>query len=73
MLSASGTNAAWSDLPPKLRQRFDRIWLEEQRALAEDSTSGTFIEVTPSGHEIQVDQPQAVIDAIESVLRDVTG
>jgi pimeloyl-ACP methyl ester carboxylesterase len=73
LLSASNTKAAWSDLPPDIRRRFDRIFLEEQRSLVAESTAGSFEAVSPSGHEIQMEQPQAVIDAIESVLAAVAG
>ncbi len=73
VLGASETHRVWSDLPPAIARRFDRIWLEEQHALAEESSNGTFETVKPSGHEIQVEQPQAVIDAIESVLAAVAG
>jgi pimeloyl-ACP methyl ester carboxylesterase len=69
LLSASGTpQAAWGDLPPRLRKEFDRIHSEEQHALAEESTDGRYQVVRPSGHAIPDEQPQAVVDAIESVL-----
>jgi pimeloyl-ACP methyl ester carboxylesterase len=74
LLSASDTPAlAWGDLPPRLRRKFDRIHSEEQHALAAESTRGRYEVVQGSGHEIQMEQPQAVIDAIESVLREASG
>ena len=71
LLSASRTSAAWSDLPPDIQREFDRIHVEEQRAVARESTHGHQV-VSPSGHGIQIEQPQVVIDAIEAVLRAAT-
>ncbi len=73
LLSASGTPAAaWGDLPPALRKEFDRIHSEEQHALVAESTNGRYELVSPSGHAIPDEQPQAVVDAIESVLSAIT-
>lgn len=73
VLGAANTHLGWSDLPPKLAKSFDRIWLGEQKALAAESSNGTFEMVPNSGHGIQVDQPQAVIDAVESVLAAIAA
>jgi pimeloyl-ACP methyl ester carboxylesterase len=74
LLSASDTPArAWGDLPAGIRKKFDRIHSEEQHSVAEESTNGRYELVQDSGHEIQADQPQAVIDAIESVLGETSG
>jgi hypothetical protein len=50
-----------------------RIWPREQHGLAQESTRGTFESVADSAHEIQNAQPQAVVDAVESVLGTVSG
>ncbi len=73
VLGATDTRLSWSDLPPVLARAFDRIWLREQKALAHESTHGDFEPVADSDHEIQNDQPQAVVDAVESVLGAVSG
>ena len=73
VLGAANTHVAWDDLPPNLARTFGRIWLGEQKALAAESSRGTFEMVADSGHGIQEEQPQAVIDAVESVLADVAG
>ena len=73
VLSASDSDVPFSDLPPRIVKQFHTIWLEEQRALAEESTNSTFLVVPDSRHEIQNEQPQAVIDAIESVMAAVSG
>ncbi len=68
VLSAADTNGAWADLPPDLAATFDSIWLAGQQELADESTAGTFTVVPDSGHEIQAEQPAAVVEALESVL-----
>jgi pimeloyl-ACP methyl ester carboxylesterase len=68
VLSAADTKSSWADLPPDLAATFDSIWLAGQQELAEESTSGTLTVVPDSGHEIQAEQPAAVIEALESVL-----
>ena len=73
VLSASDSDGPFSDLPRRLVKQFHTIWLEEQRALAEESTNGTVLVVPDTRHEIQNEQPQAVIDAIESVVAAVSG
>ena len=73
VLGAADTHLSWSDLPPTLAKVFDRIWLREQNALAQESTRGTFESVADSAHEIQNAQPQAVVDAVQSVLGAVSG
>jgi pimeloyl-ACP methyl ester carboxylesterase len=73
VLSASDSDVPFSDLPPTIVKRFHAIWLEEQHALAEESTNSTLLVVPDTRHEIQNEQPQAVIDAIESVLAAATS
>jgi pimeloyl-ACP methyl ester carboxylesterase len=73
VLGAADTHLSWSDLPPALAKVFDRVWLRGQKALARESTQGTFESVADSDHEIQNDQPQAVVDAVESVLAAASG
>jgi pimeloyl-ACP methyl ester carboxylesterase len=68
VLGASDTHTNWADLPADLVPVFDKIWLDGQKALAAESTAGTFVAVPGSNHEIQFDQPAAVVDAIEAVL-----
>ena len=68
VLGAADTHKNWSDLPADLVPVFDKVWLDGQKALAAESTAGSFVSVPDSNHEIQVDQPAAVVDAIEGVL-----
>jgi pimeloyl-ACP methyl ester carboxylesterase len=73
VLGAADTHTNWSDLPPKIAATFDKIWLAGQKALVAESTAGSFETVPQSNHEIQSDQPQAVLDAIEKVLAGLGG
>jgi pimeloyl-ACP methyl ester carboxylesterase len=48
---------------------WDRIWREFQQDLAKRSTRGEFRIAEKSGHWIQRDQPELVIEAIRDVIR----
>ena len=68
VLGAANTHTNWADLPPAIAASFDTIWLDGQKALAAESTAGSFAVVPDSDHEIQADQPATVVKTIESVL-----
>lgn len=51
---------------------WDRIWRGFQEDLAKRSTHGEFRLAEASGHFIQLDQPDLVIQAIRDVIRDVS-
>ena len=51
---------------------WDRTWRELQEDLAKRSTHGEFRLAEKSGHFIQRDQPELVIQAIRDVIRDVS-
>ena len=71
VLSAETTPGPESGLPPDLAKTFDEIWAAGQQELADESTAGSLETVSGAGHEIQVDQPPAVIDALERILDDL--
>jgi hypothetical protein len=58
-------------LPPDLATTIDEIWAAAQQELADESTAGSLEMVSGAGHEIQVDEPPAVIDALERILDDL--
>jgi hypothetical protein len=60
-------------LPPKLAKAIDEIWAAGQQELADESTVGSRETVSGAGHEIQVDRPPAVIDALERLLDAVAS
>ena len=49
---------------------WDRIWREFQKDLAKRSTHGEFRLAEQSGHCIQLDQPELVIQAIRDVSQN---
>ncbi len=73
VLSAAGTPSSWSDLPPDLASTFDAIWLAGQQEFADESAAGSLVTVPDVGHEIQLEQPPVVNDAITDLLAQITG
>jgi pimeloyl-ACP methyl ester carboxylesterase len=51
----------------------EAVWKRGHDQLAAASSKGKSIVVPGSGHFIQLDQPQAVVDAIEEVVEDIRG
>jgi pimeloyl-ACP methyl ester carboxylesterase len=50
---------------------YSKIWIALHEALAHLSSRGVHRIINGSGHEIQLDKPQAVIDAVDEVLRQL--
>ena len=71
VLSAEMTPGPQFGLPRNLAKTIDEIWVDGQQELADESTSGSIEKVSGTGHEIQADQPAAVIDALERILNDL--
>jgi pimeloyl-ACP methyl ester carboxylesterase len=59
------------DLPAGLNDKFNQIWVELQEELAQLSSNSSHIITEESGHFIQHDQPDLVVDAIEQVVQQV--
>ena len=59
------------DLPAGLSAKFDEIWVELQDDWAKISSRSTHIIAEGSGHFIQEEQPDLVIDVIHQVLEGV--
>jgi pimeloyl-ACP methyl ester carboxylesterase len=72
VLSAKRSPGSEMGLPPDLATTIDEIWFASQQELADESTAGSLETVSGVGHEIQVDQPPVVIDALERILDDLT-
>ncbi len=73
VLSAGLTSRNWADLPADLRTTFDRIWHDGQAALAAESTKGTFEVIPDSDHDLPGMRPDAIVDAIETILDQAGG
>ncbi len=64
-------NLVGSGLSPEIIQQQEQVWQQLQKELTKLSPRGRQIIATESGHFIQFDQPQLVIDAIEEMIVDV--
>jgi pimeloyl-ACP methyl ester carboxylesterase len=60
-----------NNYPPKFAQRLTEEHEQQQADLATLSTNAKHVIVPSSGHHIQLDQPQAVADAIHEVVHQV--
>jgi pimeloyl-ACP methyl ester carboxylesterase len=64
VLSAANSPDSWSDLPATLQPIFATIWFDAQKAIAAESTKGTFVTVEGTEHEIQFEKPDVVVEQI---------
>jgi pimeloyl-ACP methyl ester carboxylesterase len=55
-------------LPAEVNREFEQTWQQIQDELAAQSSHGKRIVAEKSGHYIQIDQPELVIDAIREVV-----
>jgi pimeloyl-ACP methyl ester carboxylesterase len=53
------------------RRSYSKVWIALHEGLAHLSSRGVHRIIEGSGHEIQLDKPQAVIDAVSEVLRQL--
>lgn len=66
----------WNNDTPagvRLDRSYSKVWNGLHEALAHLSSRGVHRIVKESGHEIHLDQPQAVIDAVDAVLGQLPG
>ena len=68
VLQAERTPRGWGALPSDLAAQFTSIWAAGQQELADESTAGSLDVVPGVGHNIQVEDAPAVVDALERVL-----
>jgi pimeloyl-ACP methyl ester carboxylesterase len=64
----------WNDGTPasaRLDRAYSKVWNAMHEALARLSSRGVHRIIRGSGHEVQLDKPQAVIDAVDGVLREL--
>jgi pimeloyl-ACP methyl ester carboxylesterase len=59
--------------PGNLTEPVNRAWGEMQEELAHLSSNGTHLVVKGSGHDIQIDKPEAVVEAIRKVVGQAKG
>lgn len=73
VLTRADNSDMWEGLDSSLATKLDGIFKDLEEKLVALSTAGSLVRVADTGHEIQVDQPQAVIDAIRDVLAPGAG
>jgi pimeloyl-ACP methyl ester carboxylesterase len=54
-------------------RNYRKLWFAQHEALAHMSSRGVHRVIEHSGHEIQLDKPQAVVEAVDEVLRQLPG
>jgi pimeloyl-ACP methyl ester carboxylesterase len=67
-------DATWEASTPaeiRVSRAYEKVWIAMHEALARLSSRGLHRIIKGSGHHIQLDKPQAVIDAVDEVLRQV--
>ena len=71
VLTRSSRDASLHGLPVELVTRLRAAWLELQADLLNLSANSTHVIANHAGHNIQLDEPQLVIDAIARVVREI--
>ena len=68
------TEHTWDEGTPSgvwFSRSYAKVWIGMHEALAHLSSRGVHRIIEGTGHEIQLDKPQAVIDAVDEVLRQL--
>ena len=55
----------------EIAQQADQVWLDENARLAKEAPQGTYVVAEKSGHNIPLEQPQAVVDAIRTMVEQL--
>jgi pimeloyl-ACP methyl ester carboxylesterase len=71
VLSADRSFATDTPAGKRFWQSFKKAWYARHEALARLSSGGVYRLIEGSGHGLQLDKPQAVIDAVDEVLRQL--
>jgi pimeloyl-ACP methyl ester carboxylesterase len=62
------TNKRLLDLPEELDRTRSRVWAQLQEELSHLSTNGTLVIAKGSGHDVQNQRPEIVIEAVHNVI-----
>lgn len=65
---------AWNNGTPagaRFNRSYSKVWTATHEALAHLSSRGVHRIIKDSSHQIELDKPQAVIDAVDDVLREL--
>jgi pimeloyl-ACP methyl ester carboxylesterase len=64
LVSYDPEKSGWPGLPPEVAANLNKVWLDVHQEYTGLSTNGSLVIASKSGHFIQNDEPQLVIDAI---------
>ncbi len=67
------TWTAPTSFPSSLKGLLAEVWLGAQREIVALSSRSTHVIAAESGHFVHVDRPDLVLEAVESILSDVSG
>ncbi|HVN44779.1 MAG TPA: alpha/beta hydrolase [Steroidobacteraceae bacterium] len=71
VLSAQSTAKTSTPAAARFSRSYQQLWIRMHEGLAHLSSRGIHRTIKGSGHHIQLDKPQEVIDAVDEVLRQV--
>ena len=71
VLSAEKTGNYSTPAGVRFDRSYSRVWIAMHEALAHLSSRGVHRIIKGTGHQIELDKPQAVIDAVDEVLRQL--
>lgn len=58
----------FEDVPPEFRKPMEQARQKTQQAIAATSTRGRIMPVAHSSHDVQIDRPDAVVEAVHSAI-----
>lgn len=64
-------DAPFADEPEEFRAALEKARQKTQRAIAATSSQGKIVPVAHSSHDVQVDRPDAVVEAVDEVLQSL--
>jgi pimeloyl-ACP methyl ester carboxylesterase len=66
-----GIPSMFKSLPSAQAEQAERVWQDLQVALSQSSTAGRILVAKRSGHNIPVDQPELIVEAIKYVVQRI--
>lgn len=70
LLQAAGT---YADAPADMRKQLEAVRDVTQRSIVATPAHGELHKVADTSHDIELDQPQAVVDAVTQVLKELAA
>ena len=61
-------DAPFADAPPEIQKPMEQARLKTQQAIAATSTRSKIVPVAHSSHDVQLDRPEAVVEAVRTAI-----